>query len=144
MDQPEEQVLRVGQIEFRFFVDGAETDGHMCMGEMLVPPGARVPPPHHHSNVDETVHCLEGTFSFTVDGKLHELRPGDRCFSPRGLVHSFANRGDVPTRVLTCFTPALIGPAYFREIGDIVNAGGPPDVAKMRAVMERYGLVLAA
>jgi len=144
MEQPKDQVVRVGQIELRFFVDGAETSGHMSMAEMLVPPGARVPPPHYHGNVDETVHCLEGTFSYTVDGTLHELRAGDRCFSPRGLVHSFANGGDVPTRILTCFTPALIGLAYFREIGDIVNAGGPPDFAKVRAVMERYGLVLAA
>src|SRR5271163_3037904 len=115
MDQPREEVIHVGQIEMKFFVDGSHTGGTMSMAEMLVPPKARVPPPHFHSNVDETVHVLEGTFSFTVDGKLHELRAGDRCFSPRGLVHSFANGTDAPVRVLSVFTPALIGPAYFRE-----------------------------
>ena len=142
MEQPKEQVIHVGPIDMKFFVDGTHTGGSMSMCEMLVPPKARVPPPHYHSNVDETVHVLEGTFDFTVDGKLHELRPGDRCFSPRGLVHSFANRRDEPTRVLSMFTPAEVGPAYFRDVAEIVNAGGPPDLTKMRAVMERYGLVL--
>ena len=75
---------------------------------------------------------------------LHELRAGDRCFSPRGLVHSFANGGDVPVRVLSVFTPALIGPDYFREVAAILDAGGPPDFTKVRAVMEKYGLVLAS
>jgi hypothetical protein len=32
---------------------------------------------------------------------------------------------------------------YFREVAAILNAGGPPDFAKVRAVMEKYGLVLA-
>lgn len=49
----------------------------------------------------------------------------------------------MPTRVLSMFTPAEIVPAYFRDVAEVVNAGGPPDLAKMRAVMERYGLVLA-
>jgi hypothetical protein len=41
------------------------------------------------------------------------------------------------------FTPALIGPDYFRDVAEVLNAGGPPDFTKVRAVMERYGLVLA-
>ncbi|WP_037583324.1 cupin domain-containing protein [Stigmatella aurantiaca] len=142
--QPSEQLIRVGQLELRFFVDGTHTDGHFSMAEMLVPPGARVPPPHSHGDVDETVHVLEGTFTFSVGGTVHELRAGERCFSPRGLVHHFANRHDTPARILTVFSPALIGPQYFRDIGDIINAGGPPDFAKVRSVMERYGLTLAA
>ena len=40
-------------------------------------------------------------------------------------------------------TPALIGPEYFREMAAIVNAGGPPDLEKIKAVMTRHGLVPA-
>jgi quercetin dioxygenase-like cupin family protein len=143
MDQPVEERIQVGQLELRFFVNGTHTSGHVSMAEMRVPAGARVPPPHFHKDVDETVHVLEGTFTYSVDGKVHELRAGDRCFSPRGLVHHFANRHDTTARILTMFSPALIGPEYFRAVGEIVNAGGPPDFAKVRAVMERFGLVLA-
>ena len=36
----------------------------------------------------------------------------------------------------TCCSPS-------ERSAEVVNAGGPPDVGKVRAVMERYGLVLA-
>ncbi len=143
MQQPEEQRIRVGDLEMRFFVDGTHTDGHMSMAEMIVPPGAKVPPPHFHVGVDETALVLEGTFHYRIDGTLHEMRAGDRRFSPRGLTHAFSNPSDAPARVLLTFAPALIGPAYFREIGDLLAAGGPPDFTKVRAVMEKHGLVLA-
>jgi quercetin dioxygenase-like cupin family protein len=144
MEQPREERIKVGGIEMRFFVDGAQTSGHMSMAEMILPPGVKVPPPHFHGEVDETAQVLEGTFHYTIDGKLHELRAGDRCFSPRGLVHAFTNPGDVPTRVLLVFSPAKIGPAYFREVGELLSAGGPPDFARVRAVMEKHGLTLAS
>ena len=37
-----------------------------------------------------------------------------------------------------------IGPQYFKDVGAVVNAGGPPDKAALLAVMSRYGLVPAA
>jgi len=36
-----------------------------------------------------------------------------------------------------------VGPQYFRDIAEVVNAGGPPDPAKLIEIMTRYGLVLA-
>jgi quercetin dioxygenase-like cupin family protein len=143
MEQPKVERIQVGPLEVRFFVDGSHTGGSMSMMEMIVPPGSKVPPPHYHSNVDETVVVLEGSFNYRVDTKTHELRAGDRCFSPRGLVHAFSNPGDVPARVLSVFSPATIGPEYFREVGAVLAAGGPPDFAKVRSVMEKHGLVLA-
>ena len=42
-------------------------------------------------------------------------------------------------------TPALLGPAYFREIGEVLgaSAGGPPDLAGIGEVMRRHGLTPA-
>jgi hypothetical protein len=40
-------------------------------------------------------------------------------------------------------TPALIGPEFFTERAAIVNAGGPPDIEKVKAVMAKHGLVPA-
>jgi hypothetical protein len=42
---------------------------------------------------------------------------------------------------LAIVTPGLLGPDYFREIGAILNTGGPLDVEKLKAVMLRNGLV---
>jgi len=143
MIQPIEQVIQVGQLQMRFFVDGSHTDGHVSVAEMVVPPGARVPPPHSHAELDEIVVGLAGALHYTVDGIAHEVTPGVRVFSPRGKPHGFENRGIAEARVLLTFTPATVfGPAYFREVGELLGAGGPPDFTKVKAVMQRYGLTL--
>ena len=36
-----------------------------------------------------------------------------------------------------------IGPDFFKETAAIVNAGGPPDIEKLNAVLLEHGLVLA-
>ena len=63
-------------------------------------------------------------------------------FTPRGSVHHFSNPHGAPARALIVLTPD-IGAQYFRDVGAIVNAGGPPDRAKLIGVMARYGLVPA-
>jgi hypothetical protein len=42
-------------------------------------------------------------------------------------------------------TPAALGPQFFRESAEVINAAasGPPDRAKMAQIMRRYGLTPA-
>jgi hypothetical protein len=75
-----------------------------------------------------------------VGNQVHEAHPGQRVFSPRGIVHYFANRGSVPARTLICGTPARVGPEYFREVAGLLGAGGPPDPTQLASVMRKYGL----
>jgi len=138
---PVKETIKLGQIEVRFLLDGDDTAGRVVMFEFLVPPGARVPAPHYHVEVDEVAYGLEGVLTFTVDGKDNQIGPGDRCFVPRGVVHHFINAGTVPTRTLAVLTPALIGPAYFRDVAALI-AAGPPDPARMAEVMRRHGLIV--
>ena len=65
---------------------------------------------------------------------------------PCGQVHGFENRGSVDAKFLAIASPAAFGPAYFREIGEVLaaGAGGPPDVAAIGEVMRRHGLTPAA
>jgi hypothetical protein len=63
-------------------------------------------------------------------------------FTPRGSVHHFSNPHNGRARALIVLAPD-IGPQYFRDVAAIVNAGGPPDPAKLIAVMSKYGLMLA-
>jgi hypothetical protein len=44
---------------------------------------------------------------------------------------------------LAVITPALLGPDFFKDAAAIVNAGGPPDVEKLKAVLLKHGLVPA-
>ena len=139
---PPKEIIRLGQIEIRFLLDGDDTAGRVSMFEFLVPPGARVPAAHYHDQVDEVAYGLEGVLTFTVDGHPHRIGPGDRCFIPRGVVHHFANPGPEPTRTLAVLTPATIGPGYFRDLAGLLSAGGPPDPAKLAEVMRRHGLIV--
>ena len=139
---PPKEIIRLGQIEIRFLLDGDDTGGRVAMFEFLVPPNARVPAPHYHEHVDEVAYGLEGVLTFTVDGRGTRLVPGDRCFVPRGAVHHFINAGAEPTRTLSVLTPALIGPAYFRELAALLAAGGPPDPGRVAEVMRRHGLIV--
>jgi quercetin dioxygenase-like cupin family protein len=139
----EAELIKVGQLELRFLFTAAETDGALTMFEMTVPPGARVPGSHFHLEVDEAVYGIEGVLTYTIEGTKNQIGPGDRVFAPRGKVHHFVNDGAVPAKVLSVLTPGSIGPEYFRDIAGVVNAGGPPDPAKIKAVMAKHGLVAA-
>lgn len=138
---PVKEIIRLGQIEIRFLLDGDDTGGQISMFEFLVQPGARVPVAHSHEQVDEIVYGLEGVLTFTVDGRSHEIGPGGRCFVPRGVPHHFVNTGIETSRTLAVLTPASIGPAYFRELAALLLAGGPPDPARVADVMRRHGLI---
>ena len=63
----------------------------------------------------------------------------------RGAVHRFDNNGSQDVKSLCLITPAAIGPQYFREAAELLNAaaGGPPDRAKMAEIMRRHGLTPA-
>ena len=137
------EIIRVGQIEIQFLLEGSDTNGALAMFEFAVPAGARVPAPHSHAHYEETIYGVEGVITFTVEGKDVPIGPGDCCFIPRRAVHGFRNLHTVNARGLAVVTPALLGPDFFKEAAAIVNAGGPPDLVKMKEVMLRHGLVPA-
>lgn len=139
----ENQLIRIGQVEVRFRLESADTSGAVAMFEFTVPAGARVPIPHSHRDFDETIYGLEGVLTFTVEGKPKDLEPGDACYIPRGAVHGFNNTRPSAAKALAIVTPALLGPEYFHDMAAIVNAGGPPDVEKLKAAMLKHGLVPA-
>ncbi len=139
----EKEIIRVGQIEIRFLLESKDSNGQLAMFEFTVPAGVKVPAPHSHTHYDETIYGLEGVMTFTVNGQPVDIAAGESCFIPRGAVHGFNNLKPANARALAVVTPALIGPEFFREMAAIVNAGGPPDLEKIKAVMIRHGLVPA-
>jgi quercetin dioxygenase-like cupin family protein len=136
------RIVSVGSLEIRYLVDGARTGG-LGVFEMKVPAGARVPPPHSHTDNEECVYVLEGTLRYSVDGLTRDLTPGQWMSTPKGSVHAFDNPGAETARALVMLTPD-IGEQYFHDVGAVVNAGGPPDRARLLDVRARYGLVAAA
>lgn len=134
--------IAIGGLNIRYLVDGTATKS-MGVFELSVAPNANVPPPHSHTLNEECVYALEGVLRYSVDGMVRDLAPGEWMYTPRGSVHAFSNPHKEMARALIVLTPDL-GAQYFHDVAAVVNAGGPPDKAKLLAVMARYGLVPAA
>lgn len=137
---PPQEVIRIGQIEIRYLLEGGATHGALSLFEVTVPSGVRVPSPHRHLAYDETIWEIAGTCTFTLEGHELMLAPGQALFIPRGAAHQFVNRGSETVRFLTIVTPGVLSPDFFREVAAVVNAGGPPDLKRMGEVMLRHGL----
>jgi len=135
------ETIKVGQIIIDFLLEAADTNGSAAMFEFTVPVGAKVPIPHYHESYDETIYGLSGVITFVVEGKPIDIGPGETCFIPRGAVHGFDNLTQKDAKALTVITPALLGSIFFKEVAAILNAGGPPDMEKLKLTMAKHGLI---
>ena len=143
MIETTKEVIHLGQVSVRFLRESKDTDGQLTMFEFMVPVAAKVPIPHYHENFDETIYGLEGVLTYTVAGNTLQIGPGETYFIPRGVVHGFNNLGHENAKALCVITPGILGPDFFRECGEIINAGGPPDMEKLKAILLKHGLVPA-
>ena len=137
--------ITVGALGVRFLVEATDSNGTASVFECYVPADARMPAPHRHDGFEETIYGLKGVTTWTIDGETLEIGPGEAVCVQRGQVHGFENHGDIDATFLAIATPAVFGPAYFREIGEVLaaTAGGPPDLAALGEVMRRHGLTPA-
>lgn len=142
MQTGEQDLLRIGQLEIRYVLDGVETGAASGMFELTVPAGAMVPPAHSHRDNEEIFYVLEGVLRYSVDDEQRDLGPGQHMRTPRGAVHSFSNPHRQTARALVVLTPD-IGAQYFRDIAEVLRRAGGPDPAGMAEVMARYGLVVS-
>jgi quercetin dioxygenase-like cupin family protein len=143
---PSDETIRVGALAVRFLLTGDNSTGSIAAFELIVPGAQRLPAgAHSHDHYEETIYGIDGVLTWTVDGKQIDVGPGQALCIPRGAIHRFDNNGIQDVKALCVITPAAIGPQYFHEVAEVVNAanGGPPDRAKMAEIMRRHGLTPA-
>ncbi len=144
---PSDEEIRLGPHTVRFLITGEDSGGSVATFELCVPSAERLAAPaHSHDQYEETIYGIDGVLTWTVDGKQIDVGPGMALCIPRGSVHRFDNNGSQDAKVLCIITPAAIGPQFFREAGEVINAaaGDPPDVARLVAIMCAHGLTPAA
>ena len=140
---PSEESIRLGPLAVRFLLTGDDSTGSVAAFELAVPAGQRLAAPaHSHDHYEETVCVIAGVLTWTVNGTSIDVGPGEALCIPRGAIHRFDNNGSHDVKALCLVTPAALGPQYFREAAEVMNAtaGGPPDRAKMADIMRRHGL----
>ena len=142
---PADETIRLGPLAVRFLLTGDHSNGSLAVFEVLVPAAQRLAAPaHSHDHYEETIYGLAGVLTWTVDGTPIDVGPGQALCIPRGAIHRFDNNAGEDAQALCVVTPAAIGPQYFREAAEVLNAtAGPPDRAKMAAIMLRHGLTPA-
>jgi quercetin dioxygenase-like cupin family protein len=144
---PSEETIKIGPIEVRFLLTGDDSAGSVSVFEFSVPAGQKLAAPAHKNDAyEEVLYGIEGVLTWTVDGTPIEVGPGQTLCIPRGAAHRFDNLGGEDVKQLAVISPAIMGPAYFREAAEVIGsaAGGPPDRVKMMDVFRRHGMTLVA
>ncbi|MGA7105409.1 MAG: cupin domain-containing protein [Candidatus Deferrimicrobiaceae bacterium] len=143
---PSEETIKIGPLGIRFLLTGEDSNRSVSMFEVLVPAGQKLAAPAHKNDAyEEILYGIEGVLTWTVDGTPIEVGPGQALCIPRGAVHRFDNLGTAESKQLAVISPAIMGPAYFREAADVIGAaaGGPPDRERMTDVFRRHGMTVA-
>jgi uncharacterized cupin superfamily protein len=92
---------------------------------------------HVHTKIEEQFYVLEGEMELRAGDRIIVGRPGTFVTAPAGIAHAFANRGDVPARMLLVCTPPG-HEHYFAELAEILTRGGPPDPDEISRLRARY------
>lgn len=124
-----------------FALSGDETGGKYSLTEFtMAPPPVPGPPPHIHEDADEAIYVLEGTLEMGIGEQRVTGTAGAVMLVPRGKLHSLANPGPGPARMLIILSP----PGYegfWREMAELRAAlGGPPDAETTLALQRKYHL----
>lgn len=144
---PSEEIIRIGPLGIRFLLTGEDTNGSVSVFEVTVPAGQKLAAPAHMNDAyEETLYGIAGTLTWTVNGQAIAVGPGQAVCIPRGAVHRFDNFGTEDAKQLSIVTPAIMGPAYFREASAVIehSPGGRPDPARMVEIFRRHGMTIAA
>lgn len=61
--------------------------------------------PHFHPGIEQFCWMLDGHARVEVGGFTREIGPGQSCFFPADMPHTFIAIGDTPVRVLIAYGP---------------------------------------
>jgi quercetin dioxygenase-like cupin family protein len=130
---------------YSLLVTGKESNNVLFQFEAVVPEGGG-PPPHVHSEEDETFYIVRGSLEILLGDRTHLAKAGDFVYVPRGTVHRFKNVGSGAAVQLVTFSPAGIE-KFFQEVFPAVKdrKAAPPPVTeelirKMNEAAPKYGL----
>ena len=133
----EGQALNVFDAKLTIKATTQETMGSYSLVEGTFQPGGFAPLPHVHREQEETFYVVKGQFDFRIGNGTVRGVEGSFLRVPRGTLHGFVNAGTSPATLIFVHSPGLDG--FFLELGKLAESG-PRDPAKLRSLMEAWGL----
>jgi len=78
-----EETIQIGPIAIRFLLTGDDSGGSVSVFEFAVPAGEKLAAPAHKNDAyEEILYGIEGVLTWTVDGTLIEVGPGQALCIP--------------------------------------------------------------
>ena len=131
----------IGSFGTIFKVPPEITPSGVAIVEHVLGPHQLGAPLHRHSREDEISHVLDGELTVQQGDIMESSGPGGTIVKPRGVFHAFWNAGETPVRFLEVIAPGAFA-HYFEELAVLLAPAGPPDLAGLSALAERYGMQL--
>jgi mannose-6-phosphate isomerase-like protein (cupin superfamily) len=116
---------------------GGHGQGALTVLELTVAGGFAGPLPHRHKDLIDGFFVLDGRLDVRVGDDWTTADPGDYVVVPPGNVHTFANKGEAPVRVLNILAPGGFE-QYLVEVAAELTPGSAPDPARMAEIAARY------
>jgi quercetin dioxygenase-like cupin family protein len=108
---------------FTFRTTAATSGGDLLAFDLALQPGGAVPIPHVHPVQTETFCIEEGLMRFRIGVRTRLAGPGETVVVEPGVVHGFANAGEIEARVRVEVRPALQMERMFAEVVALAEAG---------------------
>jgi quercetin dioxygenase-like cupin family protein len=146
-DSSNSRALLSGGAVITWLATGKETGGQFSLFEAKGIPGME-PPPHLHTNEDESYYLLEGEMLFRIGGEEFMGKPGDFVFLPRHIQHEFKVTspefrclvGIYPAGLEHYFEPLTV-PYLSGDIPPLSTTPPPPEaIEMMKNLDEQFGI----
>jgi quercetin dioxygenase-like cupin family protein len=124
-DKGKSRTLLSGGVVFTYLATGKETNGKFTIFEAIGIPGME-PPPHTHTNEDESFYILEGNLLFTIGKEKVLAKEGDLVFLPRNVSHQFKVLSPRFRSLISIYPAGLED--YFAPISIPYDSGDIPPV----------------
>lgn len=98
--------IKTGEL-IEFLETSAETNGAYTRFRVTLKKGGGFKVQHFHAEADENFVVLQGTLSYHLGGKLHELKAGDSITLNRMIPHSHFNDHDEDLIMIQTISPSF-------------------------------------
>jgi len=129
----------IGALTARTLLPHDLTAGRLSIVEHYLEPKELGAPLHRHSREDEYTVVVEGRVGVLLGEEVYEAGPGELVLKPRHQWHTFWNPGQDRARLLEIISPAGFE-QFFQDIDPFFPQGAEPDLEKLLATCDRYGL----
>src|SRR4051795_8162219 len=133
------EVLIDGPLGATLLAGRADTGGSAAFVLHPMAPRTLGSPVHTHTREDEWTYVLDGHVGMQIGERTGQAGRGALVLKPRGVPHAFWNPTDEPATLLEVITPGGFE-GYFAELGQLLTRSGPPDLAALADIAERFGM----